>query len=93
MSIQGPDRGQKPQYFDDPALDCLYQMVLVLGEELAALREQVDAIVALNDRGELPTSAALDAFDPAEKYEDVRRTFVKRLLEPLEELIEREKTS
>ena len=90
MSIKGPDRGAKPQYFDDPALDCLYQMVLVLGEELAALREQLDAMTAIHEQGETPTAAALDDFDPGERYEEIRQAFVDRLLEPLQDLVERE---
>ncbi len=90
MSVEGPERGKKPQYFEDPALDCLYQMVLVLGEELAALREQLDAMLAIHEQGGVPTAAAVDEFDPGEKYEDVRRAFVERLLEPLQDLIERE---
>ena len=90
MSVKGPERGAKPQYFKDPALDSLYQMVLVLGEEVAAMREQLDAMTAIHGQGGTPTAAALDDFDPGERYAEIRQAFVERLLEPLEDLIERE---
>ena len=86
----GPGPADKPQYFDDPAVDALYQMVLVLGEEIGALREQLDSIVALHDAGTTPDRAALDAADLGEQYDAVRKAFVDRLLEPLEEMIRRE---
>ena len=31
MKVQGPEGASKPQYFDDPATDALYRMVLTLG--------------------------------------------------------------
>ena len=90
MSTQGPERAGKPQYFDDPALDALYQMVLVLGEEIAALREQVDTMLALHDAGKVPTGGEMDGHDLGEAYDTVRKRFVERLLEPLQDLADDE---
>ena len=44
---EGAQPADKPIYFEDPAIQALYQMVLVLGEELAATREQLHALIAL----------------------------------------------
>lgn len=90
MSVTGPERARKPQYFEDPGLDCLYQMILVLGEELAALREQVDAAAAIQSQGDAPTREAVAAFDLGAEYDAVRQAFVERLLEPLQDLMDRE---
>ena len=46
---EGAQPADKPIYFDDPALQTLYQMVLILGEELAATREQLHALIALSE--------------------------------------------
>ena len=77
METQGPERAGKPQYFDDPALDALYQMVLVLGEEIAALREQVDTMRALHDAGKVPTRGEMDGHDLGAAYDELRKQFVE----------------
>lgn len=92
MTIEGPQGAAKPQYFKDPALDTLYQMVLILGEEVAALREQVHATGALHSQGKIPTPEALADYDPGPQYEELQRQFAERLLAPLQDLIERETT-
>jgi len=35
-------KGKRPQYFDDPALDRLYSVVLALAAEVSVLRERLD---------------------------------------------------
>ena len=57
---EGAQPAPKPNYFDDPAVQALYQMVLVLGEELAATREQLHALIALAEKGDIPTAEAID---------------------------------
>ena len=88
-----PQAAPKPQYFKDPAVDALYQMVLVLAEEVFTLQEKLDAVVALQDQGRRPIASELDALDTDAMFEARRRAFVDRLLEPLKELIERESTA
>ena len=90
MSVAGPMGANKPQYFEDPGLDALYQMVLVLGEELAAVQEQIHALVELQASGKAVDAAALNAFKPDEAFDETRKKYVERLLEPLKDLIERE---
>ncbi len=87
-----PQAAPKPQYFNDPAVDALYQMVLVLAEEVFTLRDKLDAVVTLHDQGRSATSAELDALDTDARFEARRRVFVERLLEPLHDLIQREST-
>lgn len=90
--IRNPQAAPKPQYFNDPAVDALYQTVLVLAEEVFTLREKLDAVVTLHDQGRQPTTAALDALDTDTMFAARRQAFVERLLEPLNELIQREST-
>ena len=87
---RSPRAAPKPHYFQDPSVDALHRIVLVLAEEVFTLREKLDAVVALHDQGQLPTTTALDALDSDERFATRRQDFVARLLEPLQELFERE---
>ena len=88
--IKGPERGEKPQYFPDPAVDALYQMMLVLAEELAVLRERVDGISVLVAQEDRSAGDSLDTIDLGTDYDAVRKAFVTRLLEPLRDLAARD---
>ena len=83
---QGAQPSDKPAYFEDPAMQALYQMVLILGEELAATREQLHALIALCEEGAVPSAEALEAFVPDEQFDLERADWVSRLLEPLEQI-------
>ncbi|PON16022.1 hypothetical protein C2W62_20670 [Candidatus Entotheonella serta] len=87
-----PQAAPKPQYFNDSAVDALYQMVLVLAEEVFTLRDKLDAVVTLHDQGRPVTSAELDALDTDVRFAARRQAFVERLLEPLHDLMQREHT-
>lgn len=88
---EGAQPAEKPVYFDDPAIQALYQMVLILGEELAATREQLHALIALCESGAVPTADTIDAFIPDESFDLERADWVVRLLEPLEQIAEARK--
>jgi hypothetical protein len=88
-----PGAAPKPQYFKDPAVDALYQIVLVLEEEVFTLRERLDSVIALHDDGQLPTTSALDGLDTDAIFASRREALVERFLEPLKELIAREAAS
>ena len=83
---EGAQQADKPVYFADPALQALYQMVLILGEELAATREQLHALIALCEEGSVPSAEALEAFVPDEQFDLERADWVARLLEPLQQI-------
>ena len=83
---EGAQPADKPIYFEDPAIQALYQMVLVLGEEMAATREQLHALIALCEEGKAPSAEAIEAFVPDETFDLERADWVERLLEPLERI-------
>ena len=89
---EGAQPADKPIYFEDPAIQALYQMVLVLGEELAATREQLHAMIALCEEGKAPSAEAIEAFLPAEAFDQERADWVARLLEPLEQIAQARKS-
>ena len=85
-----PRAAPKPQYFKDPAVDALYQIVLVLEEEVFTLRERLDSVISLHDSGQLPTTSALDGLDTDAIFAARREALVERFLEPLKDMSERE---
>lgn len=89
MTVKGPSGATKPQYFEDPSVDALYKMVLILGEELAASREQIHALTQLLDDDLL---GKMDAFEPGSAFISDRSAFVERLLQPLQVLVDTEKS-
>ena len=93
MKVPGPERGAAPQHFSDPGLDALYQVVLVLAEELSVLRERVDSLLAAQSEGEAATAERVAALELGPEYDRVRQDFVRRLLEPLQDMAEREVSS
>ena len=57
-------KGERPQYFADPAVDRLLSIALALSGEVVVLRERLDALERLLERGDPVTREALDRFAP-----------------------------
>lgn len=57
-------KGERPQYFADPAIDKVLSITLALAGEVAVLRERLDAVERLLEDGQPVTRAALDAYVP-----------------------------
>lgn len=57
-------KGERPRYFDDPAIDKVLSITLALAGEVAVLRDRVDTIERLAAVGEAISPGAVDAFVP-----------------------------
>lgn len=64
INLQKKARGERPQYFGDPAIDKTLAITLALAGEVAVLRDRIDSIERLAEAGQAPTRAAVDAFVP-----------------------------
>ncbi len=64
ITLQKKARGERPQYFADPAIDKTLAITLALAGEVAVLRDRIDSIERLAEAGQAPTRAAVDAFVP-----------------------------
>ncbi len=64
ISLQKKARGERPQYFADPAIDKTLAITLALAGEVAVLRDRIDTIERLAEAGAAPTRAAVDAYKP-----------------------------
>lgn len=56
-------RGGRPYFFNDPAIDKILNMVVVLGSEVWTLRERLAALEAIQVRRGSLASGELDAYD------------------------------
>lgn len=64
VTLQKKARGERPQYFADPAIDKTLAITLALAGEVAVLRDRIDTIERLAEAGTAPTRAAVDAYKP-----------------------------
>jgi hypothetical protein len=62
-------------------------MILALSAEVSALRDRLDTHEKLGDAGQLPATAAVETFEPAESQEaaraERRQTMIERITRPL----------
>jgi hypothetical protein len=72
IELQKKARGQRPEYFDDPAIDKVLSITLALAGEVAVLRDRMDTVERLLEAGEPVTRAAIDAYQPDASVRDER---------------------
>ena len=79
-------------FFDDPAVDQLLAMVLSLGSEVAALREELDTLRSLVVENTPVTAQALAEYAPSPvaqaERDRARERLVSNLLFPLQQACE-----
>jgi len=64
VNLQKGAKGERPRYFDDPAIDKVLSMTLALAGEVAVMRDRMDSMERLMEKG-LPISrAVLNAYVP-----------------------------
>lgn len=57
-------KGERPYFFDDPAVERVFSITLAVATELAVMRERVDTIERLLEAGQPVSKASIDAFRP-----------------------------
>jgi hypothetical protein len=85
-------KGAQPSFFDQPALEAMHGMLLVLLEEVCVLRDRLDTYEQLGERGIAVTPAAVDAYTPDDANESGRerrrQETIRRVLRPVKQLQE-----
>ena len=89
-------RGGRPYFFDDPAIDKILNMVVVLGSEVWTLRERLAALEAIQIRQGSLASGELDAheFSPDDeaRLAGERKEFIDSLFRVLQVQVEEART-
>jgi hypothetical protein len=65
-------KGAQPHFFDDPNIDRLVTMIMVMAEEISVLRERLDTHERLAAKGKKATPANIETYAPDLKVEDAR---------------------
>lgn len=85
-------KGAQPSFFDQPALEAMYGMLVVLMEEVCVLQDRLDTYEQLGAKGIAITPDAVDAYDPDEAVENTREqrrhTVIRRIMRPVKQLQE-----
>jgi hypothetical protein len=83
-------KGAQPNFFQDPAIDALYSMVVILTEEIAVLRDRLDTHERLAEVGETSKVDNVEAFaadvDLEKIRDEARWHLIRRVMRPLKQL-------
>lgn len=78
-----------PVFCGDPAIDCLYAMVLVLAQELSVKSERLETLEQLLEQRGLLDRKEIDAYRPEEEEARARlqqhQELIDKLLAPLKQ--------
>ncbi|WP_195908593.1 hypothetical protein [Novosphingobium sp. Gsoil 351] len=89
--LQLKAKGQRPQYFDDPAIDKVLAITLALAGETAVLHDRVDTIERLLEQGVPVTRAAIDAYQPDAATREERDSWRDQFLDNVLRIIHQER--
>lgn len=85
-------KGQRPYFFDDPAVERVLSITMAVAGEVAVLRERLDTIERLMEAGRPVTKAAIDAFKPtddeARERQEWHAAYVARILRIIHQELE-----
>jgi hypothetical protein len=72
IELQKKAKGQRPQYFQDPAIEKTLSITMALAGEVAVLRDRLDTIERLLESGQPVSRAAVDAYIPTPAVREER---------------------
>lgn len=85
-------KGRRPEYFDDPALDRLYSVVLAMAAEVSALRERQDTLERLLEQKGVLKREEIERYAPDRAAGEERglatRAYVARIMRGFQQEME-----
>ncbi|HSG63934.1 MAG TPA: hypothetical protein VLD39_02995 [Gammaproteobacteria bacterium] len=72
-SVPRRARGERPRYFDEPAVDQLHAIVLALAAEISVLQDRFDLLERVLDARGVLRRSDLDSIELTEEAESERR--------------------
>ena len=91
IELQKKARGERPQYFDDPAIEKTLSITMALVSEVAVLRDRIDTIERLVEAGVPPSRAAIDGFIPDAAIRAERDAWRERYLDTVLRIVHQER--
>jgi hypothetical protein len=85
-------KGAQPSFFDEPALEAMHGMIIILLEQVCVLNDRLDTYERLGEQGIVATAAAVEAFQPEASVdafrEQRRQRLIDRMMRPVRTLQE-----
>ena len=85
-------KGAQPSFFEQPAMEAMYGMLVILMEEICVLRDRLDTCERLGEQGIAATPASIEAYEPTaeveQEREQRRRNTIDRVMRPVKTLQE-----
>jgi len=85
-------KGAQPVFFDQPAMEGMYGMLVVLMEEICVLRDRLDTCERLGEQGIAVTPASVEAYEADAAVEQAREErrvqTIRRVMRPVRQLQE-----
>lgn len=88
--LQQKAKGERPQYFADPAIDKVLSITVALAGEVAVLRDRLDSVERLLEDGQPVTRAALDAYEPDANVRAERDAWREQFLDVILRVVHQE---
>ena len=81
VKLQQAARGERPRYFEDPAVDKVLSITLALAGEVAVLRDRLDTLERLLEERRAVSQAEIDHFMPSAEIRAARDAWRDRFLD------------
>jgi hypothetical protein len=91
IELQKKARGQRPEYFADPAIDKVLSITMALAGEAAVMRDRIDTIERMLEAGQPVTRAAVDAYQPDETTRTERDAWREAFLDNVLRIVHQER--
>jgi hypothetical protein len=83
-------KGAQPSFFEQPAMEAMYGMLVVMLEEICVLRDRIDTCERLGAQGIPVTPESVEAYQPDERVDATRearrRQTIDRVMRPVRAL-------
>ena len=90
IELQKKARGERPRYFQDPAVEKLLSITLALAGEVAVLHDRLDTVERLAETGQPFGPAAVDAYQPTGEVRAARDQWRDRFLDVVLRIVHQE---
>lgn len=91
VRLQRKAKGERPVYFDDPAVDKLLSILLSLTGEVAVLRERLDSLERVLESRGLAVRDAIEGYQPDAAANAERDAWRERFLDTVLRVVHQER--
>ncbi|MBL0923103.1 MAG: hypothetical protein IBJ12_01370 [Sphingomonadaceae bacterium] len=91
IELQKKARGQRPEYFADPAIDKVLSITMALAGETAVMRDRLDTIERLLASGRPVSKESVDAYQPNENVRAERDAWRDEFLDVVFRIVHQER--